>query len=112
MTHWEFFVESRDYGFQKDLFIRCETGREEYSLVKPLVMERMEFGGPETPTISTAGMGDRNAVIGFLQGALDAAWKLGLRPAAFADHTNELTAVRYHLEDMRALAKVPERKGS
>lgn len=27
-----------------------------------------------------------------------------MRPRGFKDHTNELTAVRYHLEDMRKLA--------
>lgn len=43
------------------------------------------------------------------QAVLDEAWRIGMRPKGFADHTNELTAVRYHLEDMRAMAKVPER---
>ncbi len=43
---------------------------------------------------------------GFMQAILDAAWEAGLRPEGFADHKNELTAVRYHLEDMRKLAKV------
>lgn len=42
----------------------------------------------------------------FLQAMLEAAWEIGLRPKDFADHKNELTAVRYHLEDMRMLAKV------
>ncbi len=42
----------------------------------------------------------------FMQAMLGAAWEMGLRPAGFEDHTNELTAVRYHLEDMRTLAKV------
>jgi len=42
----------------------------------------------------------------FLQAMLDAAWEAGFRPKDFKDHTNEFTAVRYHLEDMRKLAKV------
>jgi len=42
----------------------------------------------------------------FMQAMLDAAWDMGLRPASYADYTNELKAVRYHLEDMRKLAKV------
>jgi hypothetical protein len=40
----------------------------------------------------------------FLQAIMDAGWEQGIRPRKFKDHTNELTAVRYHLEDMRALA--------
>ncbi len=39
----------------------------------------------------------------FLQAIMDAGWEQGIRPRKFKDHTNELTAVRYHLEDMRAL---------
>jgi len=42
----------------------------------------------------------------FLQAAMDCGWELGLRPKGAKDMTNELTAVRYHLEDMRTLAKV------
>lgn len=110
MSAWEFFVESKDYGFRNNLFIRCETGREEWALVEPLVLTKLEPNGAgEQPTLESRGPGGKNAVIEFMQGALDAAWKMGLTPSGFADHTNELTAVRYHLEDMRALAKVPAR---
>ena len=42
----------------------------------------------------------------FLQAMLDCAWEAGMRPLRFSDHTNELTAVRYHLEDMRKLVKL------
>jgi hypothetical protein len=37
---------------------------------------------------------------------MDAAWEIGLRPAGYADVANEIAAVRYHLEDMRVLAKL------
>jgi hypothetical protein len=43
---------------------------------------------------------------GFLQCIMDAAWELGLRPKRLAEHQSELAAVRFHLEDMRKLAKV------
>lgn len=46
----------------------------------------------------------------FLQAMLDAAWELGLRPAGYADHKNELAAVRDHLKDMRFLALIANRK--
>ena len=42
----------------------------------------------------------------FLRAIVDAAWDAGIRPTGFGDHTNELKATRYHLEDMRLLAKV------
>lgn len=43
-------------------------------------------------------------VTGFLQSVIDAAWEDGMRPSAAKDATEELKAVRYHLEDMRSLA--------
>lgn len=46
---------------------------------------------------------------GFLQAMMEIAWDLGMRPSKLDQHNSELTAVRYHLEDMRALAKVPSR---
>ncbi len=42
----------------------------------------------------------------FMRAIMDAAWEVGIRPTGLSDHTNELTAVRCHLEDMRLLAKV------
>ncbi len=39
---------------------------------------------------------------------LDTAWKIGMRPEGYdvKDSTAEIAAIRYHLEDMRLLAKV------
>ena len=62
-------------------------------------------GGDLRP-LCGASWGDDGAA--FLQAMLDVAWEAGLRPASFKDHTNELTAVRYHLEDMRKLALSPK----
>lgn len=42
----------------------------------------------------------------FLQAMLERAWERGLRPKKFEAVENEMKAVRYHLEDMRLLAKV------
>jgi len=42
----------------------------------------------------------------FLQAVIDAAWTSGYRPAGWQDHESQLTATKYHLEDMRKLAKV------
>ena len=43
----------------------------------------------------------------FLQAMMDAAHDLGLTPTKAKDHTDELKAVRYHLEDMRTLVLKP-----
>lgn len=42
----------------------------------------------------------------FIRAVMDAGWEMGLRPTGHEDHDNELKATRYHLEDMRKLAKV------
>lgn len=42
----------------------------------------------------------------FLQAMADAAWEIGIKPKQLENNQNELTAVRYHLEDMRQLAGV------
>ncbi len=42
----------------------------------------------------------------FIQAIMDAGWKAGLKPAGYEDASRELTATKYHLEDMRVLAKV------
>lgn len=112
---WRFFVEHKPWDDSSALHIRYvggEYGRER-SAVAPLVLVKVEQGvAHDVPALAETredvqdGVGD---VTGFLQAALDAAWERGLRPTGFKDHTNELTAVRYHLEDMRTLAKLPPR---
>lgn len=72
------------------VFTPLKKGQDPTGIVKPLDEETTESR-------------DDN-ITSFLQAVLDAAWKSGLRPQGFQDHTNELTAVRYHLQDMRALA--------
>jgi hypothetical protein len=47
-----------------------------------------------------------NDTRGFLQAMSDAAWEIGIKPKQLEGHTDELKAVRYHLEDMRQLAGV------
>lgn len=39
----------------------------------------------------------------FLQTILDHAWSVGMRPVGFLDVKNEMSAVKSHLHDMRAL---------
>jgi hypothetical protein len=42
----------------------------------------------------------------FVQAIMDAGWKAGLKPAGYEDAGRELTATKFHLEDMRTLAGV------
>jgi hypothetical protein len=52
---------------------------------------------------------DYNAVadgISLLQAIVDACWEAGIKPKKIHAHESEMAAVRYHLEDMRKLAKV------
>lgn len=41
-----------------------------------------------------------------LQAMTDAAWKLGIKPKAAENTESEIKAVRYHLEDMRLMARL------
>lgn len=113
---WRFFhrYEVASDAFQ--LHVRYEDHAGHRYLVKPMEVEAIVPGqafaaepmmGPAAGTWGSATPTDD--VRGFLQAALEAAWEIGLRPKGFADSGNELKAVRYHLEDMRALAKVPAR---
>lgn len=84
------------------------------SLALPLQMEALtpgeSFKGLPTLGANPGTWGDMSNpaedVNGFLQAALDTAWEMGLRPNGYTDNSSELSAVRYHLEDMRTLAKV------
>ena len=102
---FQFFVEQLPWMDEERLYIREDLPDGAFALVEPLVLtrhERSHHGTSMGPTIS----GWNNIVRDFLQGALNEAWRIGLRPDGYENATNELKAVRYHLEDMRQLAKV------
>jgi hypothetical protein len=109
---WEVFhrYDITDDSFQ--LFARLVDHTGQRWAVNPLELTKVGHGVPAKPTMSTTrndredGIGDD--INGFLQAAMDVAWEIGIRPTG-ADYTNansEIAAVRYHLEDMRKLAKV------
>lgn len=105
---WQFFVDDKPWDKSKRLFaIRTQSGFDgQREHIHSLVAQPIERGiAVDVPLLEESweddGVGD---VTGFLQAAMDAGWEMGLRPAGARDHTNELKAVRYHLEDMRALA--------
>lgn len=105
MSEWNFYLEDAAWQRTTQLMIVREGAREGIrSFVLPFslapVEDHVPYGGP--PTLD----GPDFDVRGFLQAALEAAWNAGLRPLGFSDVRNELAAVRYHLEDMRKLAKL------
>jgi hypothetical protein len=62
--------------------------------------------GEGIQAVSCIGMDGYDDTRSFLQAAMDCAWENGMRPAAYEDSRQELTATKYHLEDMRKLSKV------
>lgn len=115
---WKFSAQYAAHMDGYELFVRFQDapGRAGFAYVAPLELRRIEDGGMySTPTLSDFsdtriaredGLAVACDVQAFMQAALDEAWRMGLRPAAFSDTTQELSAVRYHLEDMRKLAKM------
>lgn len=108
---WKFFARYQQWSDSLQLFARYTDHRGHMHMVQPLSLVSVEPGAPyDAATLSTdVRLADDDTVgdaSGFLQAAMDAGWEMGLRPKGFGDHANEMTAVRYHLEDMRKLAKV------
>lgn len=109
MSGFKVFTNYRAWMDDLQVFVTHQDGAGNRGVALPMKFVLVEPGQiVESPTISNS---DGRDPRDFLQACMDAAWDLGLRPKGFADHTHELTAVRYHLEDMRALAKVPARPG-
>ncbi len=78
------------------------------AVVTDIQFEKIDRHGLATKQPQLFGCGESED---FLRAVMDAAWENGIRPTGFKDHTKELTAVRYHLEDMRLLAKVKKPDG-
>ncbi len=97
--------------YQGHHLVMMHEDAEGRGVVRKIEMERLARHGVIAP-ISDQPI-PMQEVEDFLRAALDAAWELGLRPTGFKDHTNELTAVRYHLEDMRVLTspKLERKRG-
>lgn len=115
---WKFYTHDVLWRGDTDLHVLFEDWNGDRKLLKPAVLEPMKklvFGEEDKPFLSQTyaavedNCGDVNQ---FLQAALDCAWERGMRPKGYADtekvNTSELTAVRYHLEDMRNLALKPK----
>lgn len=107
---WRFFVEDliRFGQLGHRLYVIKErpdgTG---FSVQKPTCKARQQYEsiGYEDAFLDDGSMPESD-VKAFLQAASDAAWEIGIKPKQLENAKNELSAVRYHLEDMRQLAGV------
>lgn len=107
---WKAVLET---GFhqQDRLFLACKEFNGKTRIAAPLTLMDIAAGELAQPTMydSLEAVQDGFPTVrDFMQAVLDEAWAHGLRPKSFESHENELTAVRYHLEDMRKLAKVKD----
>lgn len=102
---WRAFVEKRPWDGWQYLRIMREEHDGRFSLVQPLVFKTYERGmGFPVGEFTLGGNSfTDNDVKEFLQAMADLAWDERIRPVAMQDHTNELNAVRDHLNDMRSL---------
>lgn len=93
---FEAYIQRGDYGRGMSLGITIGVG-----CVRPMVISKIHDGEEIEPFIE-----GKNNVTNFVQAVMDAGWKAGLKPAGYEDASRELTATKFHLEDMRLLAKV------
>ena len=106
MKSWRVHIETHFYTDKMKVWVhRFDPHTRTADFVQgPLTMITVGEGqlSPDVPTLELNRMDAED----FLQAFMDAGWEEGIRPQGFEDHTNELKAVRYHLEDMRLLGKV------
>lgn len=109
---WKAYIDTKDWQGTRDLYITGLGLSNQRIVIEPLIMTDSPYGKLiDKPTLSeTREEVEDNCspVAGILQAMLDAAWKLGMRPEGYdvKDSNAEIAAIRYHLEDMRLLAKV------
>lgn len=103
---WKVYLEDRPWDLRCYLhLVRQREGH--LDVVKPFEMTTIPHGGMIVePSMGVLGDTSREESVAFLRAVMDQAWELGIRPTKFQDHTNELKALRDHLQDMRKLAKV------
>ncbi len=111
---WKFYHRYEIASDSFALYLRHTDHNGRRSLVKPFELELLTPGSPYAglpsmgvqPGSWETDTSPLEDVRGFLQAAMDQAWEIGLRPTGHTDNSSELAAVRFHLEDMRTLAKV------
>ncbi|KKK86802.1 hypothetical protein LCGC14_2759590 [marine sediment metagenome] len=107
---WKVYIENQPAWHSAKIHMANVRDDGKVDIVQPLVLDTIEQGLLASDNGGLLGEGKTYAECQeFLRAIMDATWEIGIRPSKFADHTNELKAVRYHLEDMRLLAKVRSR---
>lgn len=104
---WKASLETGHYA-QARLYLFRRGFGDKAEFVEPLVFKVHDRGELAQPTMYDVLEDVQDGLPGvkdFMQAILDEAWAHGMRPKHFEEHTNELKAVKYHLEDMRKLAK-------
>jgi len=104
---WEVHVDYQTHANKCDIYIfrNLTDGRELITEFKngEIVLERLAFGAiVPNPTMSIRGQ----FIKPFLQAFADVCYKEGIMPEKQPIIENELTATKYHLEDMRKLLKI------
>lgn len=104
MSYWKAYLEDQPWRMRRCLHV-VRKDPETIAVVQALVMQTVPEGSLIVQNDGVlANYNDETD--DFLRAIMDAAWEVGIRPTGFQDHTNELKATRYHLEDMRLLSKV------
>lgn len=104
---FKFFVEhSRATGCAKLAIVQDGGSGRSRAFVQTLELKSFEdhVAIPQNEAYALVDDCYDGVVMDFLQAAADAAWEQGIRPSQSKDMTNEVAAVRYHLEDMRKIA--------
>ena len=102
---FKFHVQRSFASSETKLAISVKDSPTSRAFVQPLVLHSFSNMTvvPEEELWALVDKFDDDSIRSFLQAAVDVAWDMGIRPAHAQDSTNELSAVRYHLEDMRKL---------
>ena len=106
MSLWKAYLEDRPWEMRRCLHVVRMQEPGKLGVVKELTFETVNEGMVTARENGLLGALSFEETDDFLRAIMDTAWEAGLRPTGFADHTNELKATRFHLEDMRLLAKV------
>lgn len=109
MSLWKAYLEEQPWLDRRCLHMIRKELNGTHGVVQPLTLKTFKDGQCHPENDGLLGDYDYQETNDFLQAIMDTAWGVGIRPIAFQDHTNELTAVRFHLEDMRLLAKVRDK---
>lgn len=104
-VHLENLVMTGNVGFRMYVMRERFDGQTDVMQPSPVLktLAAGSFVGHEQAWLDDSSGSGQN-VRAILQAMSDAAWEIGIKPKQIEDHTSELKATKYHLEDMRTLA--------